>query len=231
MSAHKAHVIALSSSVLFLALVAGLKLVVLIDPDGGISEAPPFLLTVPWSLLALGIKSRQWDFAAVIFFGSVNATLVYLVIRGLIKGAGIRAASVVLIPVALAIIVAVWILNRMEHDAPIRIVNGGQENGIWLATDSDGLRAMDAANSIGSALLPEMRKHFIFIPNKTEGTSDGSGYLLQDGRIVDPYPTTLSEMKRDHVKYVEKIRIKEGPNKGIKGWADSQNLQRILIMP
>ncbi len=38
-------------------------------------------------------------------------------------------------------------------------------------------------------------------------------------------------MERDHVKDVEKIRIKEGPNKGIEGWADSHKLQHKLVMP
>jgi len=90
---------------------------------------------------------------------------------------------------------------------------------------------MAGANGIGTDVPAEMRKHFIFVPNKTNGIYKGGGYLLQDGRLVDPYPTTLREMERDQAKDVEKIRIKEGPNKGIEGWANRQNLQRILVMP
>jgi hypothetical protein len=186
-SAHKAHVIALTSGILFLAVVTGLKRAVLSDPDGRISDAPPFLLTLPWSFLVLETKSRAWDFVAVIFSGGVNATLVYLMVRGLIKIAGIRTASAVLVPIALLVSAAIWLSNVIEHDAPIRIVNGWQKNGMWLATDQDGLRAMAGANGIGADVSGEMRNHFIFVPNKTNGISTGGGYLLQDGRSLPDY--------------------------------------------
>jgi hypothetical protein len=135
----------------------------------------------------LETKSRAWDFVAVIFSGGVNATLVYLMVRGLIKIAGIRTASAVLVPIALLVSAAIWLSNVIEHDAPIRIVNGWQKNGMWLATDQDGLRAMAGANGIGADVSGEMRNHFIFVPNKTNGISTGGGYLLQDGRSLPDY--------------------------------------------
>ena len=231
-STPKAHVIPLISGILFLEIVVGLKLAVSIDPDGGITDTAPFLLTLPWSLFAPRIGSRWWALAATLFFAAINAMLLYLVVRGSLKVVSPRITLAVLVPIALLVSAAVWLLNLVEHDYPIRIVTGGQENGIWLATDSDGLRAMDGVNSVGSDLPPEMRRHFIFVPNKTRGISiTGGGYLLQDGQLVDPYPTTLSEMKRDHVTDVEKIRITEGPSKGIEGWADIRKIQHKLVMP
>jgi hypothetical protein len=162
-SAHKAHVIALIGGIFFLAVVVALALAVIVDPDGGITGIAPFVLTLPWSLLAAGIISGSWPSvlspAAILFGVLVNAALVYLTVRGLVKVAGVRTAFVILAPISLGFGVALWFLNLVGVDGRVRIVNGGQKNGIWLATDQDGLRAMAGANGIESDVPPELRSY------------------------------------------------------------------------
>jgi hypothetical protein len=239
-SAHKAHVIALTSGILFLAIVAGLKLVVFVEPYGSVTGAASFLLTLPWSLFALRIASRWWALVATLSFGAVNATFLYLIVQGSLRIVSPRTTVAVLVPVVLFASASVWLLNRIEHEGRVRIVNGWhrnengvgvQDGGIWLATDQDGLRAIAGANGIGSDVPPELRKHFVFVPNETRGISKATGDLLQDGRLVPSHLWGYGEMVRDHIKNVERIRITEGPNKDIEGWADTQNFTRILVMP
>lgn len=239
-SAHKAHSIALTSGVLFLAVVTGLKLAVFAEPYGSVTGAAPFLLTLPWSLFALRIASRWWALVATLSFGAVNAALLYLIVRASLKIVSLRTTFVVLVPVVLFTSASVWLLDRIEHEGRVRIVNGWHRNekgvgvqssGIWLATDRDGLRAIAGAKGIGSDVPPELRKHFVFVPNDTRGISKATGDLLQDGRLVPSQLWGYSEMVREHIKNVERIRITEGPNKDIEGWADTQSFTRILVMP
>ena len=77
---------------------------------------------------------------------------------------------------------------------------------------------------------PELRNHVAFIPNKTRGVFKGGYYLLKDGRLVTPYPANSYEMQRDGAIEVEKIKVTEGPQKGLEGWIPAQRLQRLLTM-
>ena len=236
----KAHVIAVASGVIFLAIVAGLKLAVFVEPNGSVTGAAPFLLTLPWSLFALRIASPWWALWATLSFGAFNATLLYLTVRGSLKIVSLRTTLAVLVPVALSTSAGVWLLNRIDHEGRVRIVNGWhlnengsgvQDPGVWLATDQDGLRAIAGAKSIGRDVPPELRKHFVFVPNQTRGISKASRDLLQNGRLIPSHLWGYGEMIQDHIKNVERIRITEGPNKDIEGWADTQNFTRLLVMP
>lgn len=227
----KAHLFGLISGGLFFVIVAGSILGVIADSDGGTSYVP-FFLTLPWSIVTLKIPSvsAPVEAALLLFLGVINAIICYWIVRSSVKTAGSGAALAVLGPIAILVGGVVWFLNSQEHDARVRILNGEPESGVWLAIDSDGLRAMSGANRAASGVALELRNHFVFAPNQTRGIARGYRYLLPGGRLVDPYPANSYDLQRDNAIEVEKIRITGGPSKGVEGWAPTHACQRLLTI-
>ena len=214
-TARAAHRVAIFSSILFFTAVAWLILAVVLNPDGGITGTASFFATLPWSILALKAKSTFVNVALRLFFGAVNAILLYYLVRDVRSVASFRTTIVMLAVLATLLTGVIWFFNSQEHDNRVRIVNGGKDGGAWIATDQDGLAS---------------KHHLVFIPNQTRGIYKGQRFLLKDGRLVDPYPATFNDMERDGAVEVEKIRITEGPHKGIEGWVDPRCLKRLLTM-
>lgn len=52
-------------------------------------------------------------------------------------------------------------------------------------------------------------------------------FLLKGGRLAEPYVASANDMMRDDVIEVERIKIMEGPNRGLEGWAQSNCLGRL----
>ena len=133
----------------------------------------------------------------------------------------------------------------------IVIGNGSQEPGILMATDEDGLRVMstkppiqikvvdkDGALMLGELHLPpraprttQPKKGQVLVINGTKAVSIGVKFLLKDGRLVDPYPTSGFEMEKDGVVQVERIRLTDGPQQDWEGWVRSDDLQRTCTGP
>lgn len=56
-------------------------------------------------------------------------------------------------------------------------------------------------------------------------------FYFDHGSLVKPYVTTVTEMHRNYVVEVERVRIAEGKFRGLEGWVDSSLLSRVLVMP
>jgi len=202
----------------------------LVNPDGNVGGTPAFLLTLPWSLVqAFRQFSLVLSTLIIILGGILNSVLAYLFLKLLVRRFGLWASIATLTIVVLPVTLVVWILNSAEVDNLVRIANGGQNGGIYLATDENGIRAL--SETIGSPLDipgPNARGRLTFIPNGTKGRHRGTKFLLKGGRLVDPYPANSYDMVRDGAIEVERIKITEGPNQGLEGWVAPYNLRRVL---
>ena len=97
-----------------------------------------------------------------------------------------------------------------------------------MATDETGLKALSATLGIDSEAPEELRSHLAFVPNQTRGNAKGRRFLTNDGRLIVPFPTS----EGDNPKWVEveKIKIIDGPDKGVEGWVVARHLQRMLTI-
>jgi len=132
-----------------------------------------------------------------------------------------------------------WFFNDQDQKFRVRLVNGGPDAaGVWIAADDDGLRVMS-----NKPLIPPSPFGFqlaiptntadaklVFVPNKTRGILKGRQFLLKGGRLVQPYSANTYDMLRDGAVEVERIKITEGPQKGLTGWLPSGYLQRLLTI-
>jgi len=70
-----------------------------------------------------------------------------------------------------------------------------------------------------------------WLTTKGKSTKDkGRWFLPKGGRLVAPYPANSFDMVKYGMIEVEKVRITEGPNKGLEGWTQIQCLHRLLTI-
>ena len=55
--------------------------------------------------------------------------------------------------------------------------------------------------------------------------------FLQQGQLLDPYPANTYDMQRNRALEVDFVRVKEGPQRNLKGWVPSGYLQGLYPMP
>ena len=222
------HLLALSSALMFSLTVAGVIIAVTVDPDGGITGGLASLMAFPWSLVVLRLASRDPIIAAAnLFFGFINAAILYIVIRLLGKVASFRAAFVAVVFCCFSSVALLCFFNSQFRDYDVRIVGAG---GSWIATDQDGLNAMSYTLGTPSGARSDSRSHVLLLSEKTRGIFKGRYYLLRGGRLVAPYATTLSDMQRDGVIEIERIKITDGPLRGLEGWVPTKCLRRRLTI-
>jgi hypothetical protein len=187
-----------------------------------VSLSAPFVLTLPWSLALPIFNLFTWGAlgvgALMAVFGLVNAAIIYFLVKALARSLFWGAIAGMFAGVLLACCAA-WFIDSQEKANLVRIVNGGSERGVWVATGEDGLRAMRANRRTSPGL--------VFLPNGTKGVWKAQRFLLESGRLVEPYPANSYDMVRDGALEVEKIQVTEGPQKGLEGWIPSERLQRI----
>ena len=202
-----------------------------LNPDGGLSGVPSMMLTLPWSIPLSFASSSVLTSALIVASGCViNTAVLFVLVKGMVKRFNLAATIVVLVAIASMATTAVWFLNSQEANNLVRIVYGSQE-GVWVATNEDGLRALSEMNAAASdAPKREVRSRLVFIPNETRGRYMGRKFLLSGGRLVDPYPANSYDMQRVEAVEVEKIKITEGPSKGLEGWVRSNQLKRLLTL-
>jgi len=230
-ASRRAHLVALISGLLFFFAVSGLILAVIVNPDGGVTGGASTLMTLPWSVFTLRVASGTPAIAALtLFFGGINAAILYWVVRGLFRVARFGIALVTLIAVATFVTATVWFFNAQFRDYRVRIIHARIGSGVWIATDWEGLKAMSEIVSMASDAPLEAGKHLVLVPNETRGIYEGRSYLLGGGRLVDPYPANSYDMARDGAVEVERIRITEGPYKGLEGWTQTQDLHGLLTI-
>ena len=219
-------------AILYFVTVAVLLISAVLNPDGSLSGVPSMMLALPWSF-PLSFASFSVVISALIVASgaAMNAGVLYALVRGMVKRFNLGLTIAALVVVASFTTVTVWFLNSQEVNNLVRIVRGSPDAGVWVATNEDGLRALSETN--GTALdhpKPEARTRLVFIPNKTRGRYKGRKFLLKSGRLVDPYPANSYDMQRDEAVEVEKIKITEGPNKGLEGWVQANHLTGLLTL-
>lgn len=165
--------------------------------------------------------------------GAMNAVLLYAFVLAVAREfrPWIAAGIITFIATFFAapVICVIWFLNTAEVDNLVRIVYGGRELGVFIATNENGLRTLSEANGTASGISTHAgRDGLVFIPNKTKGRYKGQKFLLKGGRLVDPYPANSYDMARDGAIEVERIKITEGPHKGLEGWVQTNCLKRVL---
>jgi len=202
---------------------------VLLDPEGGITGGAASLVVLPWSIFTLQFVTGRTATVALHFVsGLINVAIMYVVIKYLLRTASLQRSLVTVLASATIITTVVWTLNGQIRDNRIRIVNDRQGTGVWMAIDDAGLKALAETPGVDSAAPDELRSHLLFVPNKTRGNYKGRRFLMADGRLVVPFPT--NEMDNPQRVEVEKIKIIDGQNKGVKGWVLSRHLKRLLTM-
>ena len=190
-----------------------------------VSLSALFVLTLPWSLTLQIFDSFAWGAfgpaALMAVFGLINAVIVYLLVKAVARFFFWSAIAGMLAGAALGCCAA-WFIDSQEKANMIRIVNGGSDGGVWVATGEADLRAMRANSRTSPGL--------VFLPNGTKGVWKGRRFLLEGGRLVEPHPANSYDMIRDGAVEIERIRVTEGPQKGLEGWIPSDRLQRLLTM-
>ncbi len=157
--------------------------------------------------------------------------------------AGVIVVSFAIDISAFRILYVQWSKPPIEE---IVIGTGAQEPGILMATDEDGLRVMSSKPPIqvtvtdengimvlGGIHIPlqaprtaQPKKGQVLVLNGTKASFINGKFLLRDGSLVDPYPTSRYQMERDGVFEVDRIRITDGPQRNLEGWVRSDDLQR-----
>jgi hypothetical protein len=223
--------LALSTSILYFTAVCGLILTVILDPDGGVTGSASWLATLPWSILLTWVRSGTFgSVAALLSFAGLNAAFLYIGIGKLLRHSQLWKALVLLAVLETCATCAIWFLNAQEHDSNVRIVNGGKDLGVWIAIDQGGFEAMRWNNRTEGDIAPTLERHLVFIPNNTRGIYKRRAYLLKDGQLVDPSEVTPKEMAAGTSVEIEKIKIIEGPSKGLEGWIPEHRIQRLLTL-
>jgi hypothetical protein len=214
----------------------------IVNPDGPVTGSPSFVLTLPTSLfilLPIKFSTSFPDIGLILFAGLVNAIILYIISGRVINFFGLRMTiGISVLSISLYTAVA-WFFNDQDQKARVRIVNGGPEAaGVWIATDDDGLRVMSDRPRVPPSLfgfpseIPTNTADdkLVFVHNKTRGIAKGRRFLLQGGRLVQPYPANTYDILRDGAVEVERIKITEGPQKGLIGWLPSHYVQRLLTI-
>jgi hypothetical protein len=70
----------------------------------------------------------------------------------------------------------------------------------------------------------------VLVSDKTRAHYKDRKFLLPGGRLVEPYSANSFDMERDEAVEVERVRIIEGPHKGLEGWVPAGCLQRLLTL-
>lgn len=219
-SEHKARTIPWLGAGLYFGMVAVLFSAHALNPEGDVSTAPALVLTLPWSM-ALSLRPPHWIFSVSILAlaGGINAAILYWFMSTRLKWPIKVGTLAVIGSIFLAL---AWFLNTAEVDNLVRIARSGPDGGIYIATDQNGLRALSEATG--------MRQGLVFIRKGTGARYRSRKFLLKGGRLVDPYPANSIEMLRDGAIEVERIRIVDGPNKGLEGWVHPGDLRRVLSL-
>jgi hypothetical protein len=224
-----ARTIALATAVFYFTAVVGLIVAALLNPEGGITGDASTLLTLPWSIFTIRyVTGTNATVVLHVLAGAVNASIIYLLVKMMWRTAGLWRSLLTIAVVVTIITTVVWFFNGQFRDERIRIVNDRRGTGTWMAIDEDGLKALSETPGMDSDAPPELTSHLVLVPNKTRGNYKGRYFLYKGGRLVVPFPTSES----DNAKWVEveKIRIIEGPSKGVEGWVVSGRLKRLLTM-
>jgi hypothetical protein len=69
----------------------------------------------------------------------------------------------------------------------------------------------------------------VLVSDKTRAHYKDRKSLLPGGRLVEASANSF-DMERDQAVEVERVRIIEGPHKGLEGWVPAGCLQRLLTM-
>jgi len=220
---------ALATSVAFFVAVVSLIVAFLLDPEGGITSGASTVMALPWSTFNLRYATSTNAVVALhVLSGAINAAIMYVVIKYVLRTASLQRSLITVLAVAASITTIVWALNGQIRENNIRIVNDRRGIGAWMAIDEIGLKALSETPRMDSAALEELRGHLMFVPNQTRSNHKGQHFLFKGGRPVSPFPT--SEIDNSNWVEVEKIRIIEGPSKGREGWVLSGHLKRLLTM-
>ena len=122
-----------------------------------------------------------------------------------------------------AFVIVIVILNAISSacitrsDAQLRVVVGPMGDGALLARDLPTLRAIVE----GQPILPSSA---IWVPDGTTGKAIDRKFL-QRGQLVEPYPATGNDMKRNGAVEVVLLQITNGPRKGLDGWIIASRLR------
>jgi hypothetical protein len=211
-------------SSLFCALTIFLGLSPVINPDGAITSVPILFLSLPWDLVG---SYFHWESAAMgVLIGigcALNAALFYWVAKKVGETGTGPAILLFLVWITLAALPIVF-FNDQEAKGRVRIVK--RPTGTLLATNEEGLKLI--GDSGPDLNLPS--DSIILLSRGTRSHAKQLMYLMPDGRMVDPYPTTPNDMERNHVIVVERVRVVEGPSKGAEGWVRSDSMGHILTI-
>jgi hypothetical protein len=82
----------------------------------------------------------------------------------------------------------------------------------------------------GTATWVQQPPQGILIPSGTKANIQNR-QVLQGGNLVDPYPASANDLRRNRAVEVELIKIKDGPYRNIQGWMPSDFLQHTTVMP
>jgi hypothetical protein len=200
-----------------------------LDPDGNVSGAPALVLTLPWSIV-LSIQPFSFILSTlIILFGAViNAAALYWFIAAPVGQITWPIKIGTLTVVGSVVAALAWFLNTAEVDNLVRIARGTTAGGIYIATDENGLRALSKASEMESDIFKlQAGRGLVFIRKGTRGRYRGRRFLIKGDRLVEPYPANYYDMIRDGAIEVERIKIVEGPHKGLEGWAHPNDLQRL----
>ncbi len=231
---HEARSFARAVALLFFAILVALLLAAAVNPDGHITGVPTMILTLPWSIAVLQFSPSD----AVIFLllslcAAINAALVYAIAKWMIDSFGRRTAIGILLAFSSVVLVPIWFFNNQEDNSRVRILNSHGRNGdpgVWVATNETGLRAMCATIDTSFATDAALAQGLVLVPDKTQAHYKDRKFLLPGGRLVEPYPANSFDMERDQAVEVERVRIIEGPRKGLEGWVRAGYLQRLLTI-
>jgi len=134
------------------------------------------------------------------------------------------------VAVTFVAIAVVW-LSNLSKGFVSRIIES-PAGSVSLATDERSLLELMTPDKIAAprVVTSDGLQGVVSIPNGTKGRVVDRK-IYRDGRLIDPYPTSRNEMERDGAVELERIRITEGPHKGVEGWVLSSVLRRTMVFP
>ena len=201
-----------------------------LNPDGYVSGVPALVLTLPWSMVLIRPVPEIPSLVLLIiaFGGVINSGILYWFIAAPVAGLERVVKIGTLAVIGLPLATLAWFLNTAEVDNLVRIARGGTSGGIFIAIDQNGLRMLSETIEM-DANIPKLQaeRGLVFIRNGTRARYLGQKFLIKGSRLVEPYSANSYDMARDGAIEVERIKIMEGPSKGLKGWVQPQSLQRL----